>query len=210
MNALRSRKLAAVLVLLIAASVILGGCKKTDTVENSQKSKEELAAVLIDAKLKGNNSAVLSYSLIDYNKLFEEVIAKRGENPSQVYKQLTLQNSQTVNNYIDYVKILDLKVQDTYNAFYGTDYDVTYEITGSYTYTAEEVQDFKVKTAEDITELGFSSSDYFDPDKVSEVYEVEYTFEYSGIMHNRDGKDYIVLCKYDGVWKYAMIDDLTE
>lgn len=210
MNALRSGKLAAILALFLIVSVALGGCKKTDTVEEPQKSKDKLAAVLIDAKLKGNNSTVLSYSVIDYNKLFEEIIAKRGENPSQVYKQLTLENSQTVNSYIDYVKVFDNNVQDTYTAFYGTGYTVTYEITNSYNYTAEEIQDFKTKTAEDIAEQGFSSSDYFDPNKVSEVYEVEYTFEYSGIMHDRSGRDYIVLCKYDGVWKYAMIDELTE
>lgn len=210
MNALKSRRLAAVLALLITVSVILGGCNKTAVVEEPQRTKEELANILIDAKLKGNNSTVLSHSIIDYNKLFEEVIAKRGENPSQVYKQLTLQNSQTVNNYIDYVKVLDIKVQDTYTAFYGTDYKVTYEITNGYDYTAEEIESFKVKTAEDIAEQGFSSADYFDPNKVSEVYEVEYTFEYTGIMHDRSDRGYIILCKYDGVWKYAMIDELAE
>ena len=206
---MKSSKLRLIVALLMVGVILFSfaSCKKDETPETPTRpalTQEELIPILIDAKIKSNDYVLLSNSFIDYNKVFEQVATARGQNIVEVYRTLAAECGTTINGYLEYRKIKCS--DDTANKIvYGADYKVEYEIISTYNYEAEEIEMFKTETETKLQAMGLSLEEHFDSSKVTEVYEVEYTYTISGMMNSREDRGYVIICKYDGAWKYAEI-----
>jgi hypothetical protein len=192
--------------LLLAATLLsFAACKKEEALPPVPTiSREELIPIIIDAKIKNNDFILLSNSFIDYNQVFEDVTKASKKDPAEVYRTLTVECGKTISSYLDYREFKN--ADDKANKIvFGADYKVEYEIINTYEYVAEDIEVYKADIKEKLQNMGLSADKYFDPSKVTEICEIEFNYTVEGMMNKKEDRGFIILCKYDGVWRYAEV-----
>lgn len=205
---MKNSKLRLLVACLLLGAMLLSftSCKKEETPppQEPTMTKEQLIPIIIDAKIKNNDYILLSNSFVDYDKVFEDVVATRGQKVEEVYRTLTVECGKTINGYLAYREFVN--ADDKANKIiFGADYKVEYEIISTYDYVAEDIEVYNTDITTKLKEMGLSVEKYFDPSKVTDVCEIEFNYTVEGMMNKKEDRGYVILCKYDGVWRYAEI-----
>lgn len=205
---MRNSRLRLLVTCLLLSAILLSfaSCKKEEsqTPQKPTMTKEQIIPIIIDAKIRNNDYILLSNSFVDYDKVFEDVVAARGQRIEEVYRTLTVECGKTINGYLAYRQ--NENADDKANKIiFGADYKVEYEIISTYDYVAEDIEVYNADITTKLKEMGLSVEKYFDPSKVTEVCEIEFTYTVEGMMNKKEDRGYVILCKYDGVWRYGEV-----